>query len=237
MKKILLLTMLYTLTLQGCAPILIGGAATGASVANDRRTAGRVVDDKALQLSIASRIENIKRLSQNSHVNVTVYNGLVLLTGEAFNQNIKDDIATVAQRTEGTKRLVNDIIIGPRSNLLNRSYDAKQTLKVKTALLSVNLPNFNPNRVKVVTEHGVTYLLGILSEQESQIVVDIARRVSGVAQVVSLFEIDNNVNAAKTRLFTNDQTYSQELRNTNTTTYLQTPTSNHTTSNSYNPYQ
>ncbi|SUO95434.1 BON domain-containing protein [Suttonella ornithocola] len=211
MKKTLLFSLVCLIALQGCAPLIIGGAATGAVVANDRRTTGRVVDDRTLQLSIASKIANIKRIADYSHINVTTYDGVVLLTGEAANQTIRQDAETIAARTEGTKRVVNDIIIGPRSSLANRAYDTKQTAKVKTALFDVNIAGFNPNRVKVVTEHGVTYLMGLLTQNEANAAINVARRVSGVARVVSLFEINNRINQPQPNPFAGEHTYNQEL--------------------------
>lgn len=197
MKKTILLTVAGVITLvslQGCVPLLLGGAATGAAVINDRRTVGTVVDDRTLQLNIIHEINKVKRISENSHINVTVYNGLVLLTGEAANTNIRQSAEYVASKVEGVKKIVNDVVIGPRSSFMNRTYDTNQTAKVKAVMFDVKAPKFNPNRVKVVTEHGVTYLLGIVSEQEAAEIVNVARRVSGVARIVSLFEIHNQIN-------------------------------------------
>lgn len=194
MKKIALLTALSAALLQGCAPLLVGGAATGVMIADDRRTTGTVIDDKTLQLYISNRIASIPRLAENSHVNVNTFNGLVLLTGEAANETIRQDIETVARAMEGTVNVNNHMIIGPMSSLINRSYDAAQTAKVKTVMLDVKVEGFNPNRVKVVTEHGITYLMGIVTQQEANAIANVASRVSGVAQVVTMFEINNQIN-------------------------------------------
>ncbi|SUO97951.1 BON domain-containing protein [Suttonella indologenes] len=194
MKKIALLTALSAAFLQGCAPLLVGGAATGVMIADDRRTTGTVIDDKTLQLYISNRIASIPRLAENSHVNVNTFNGLVLLTGEAANETIRQDIETVARAMEGTVNVNNHMIIGPMSSLINRSYDAAQTAKVKTVMLDVKVEGFNPNRVKVVTEHGITYLMGIVTQQEANAIANVASRVSGVAQVVTMFEINNQIN-------------------------------------------
>ncbi len=194
MKKNILLAISILLMLQGCVPLVVGGAATGAAVANDRRTTGTVIDDKTLQFNVINQILRDKHLANNSHTNVAVYNGLVLLTGEAANQKIRSDIEMRARSIAGVKRVSNHIIIGPRSTLANRTYDSAQTAKVKSAMLNVNIQGFNPNRVKVVTEHGVTFLLGIVTEKEANAIANVARRVSGVSKVVTLFEIDNNLN-------------------------------------------
>ncbi|UJF24443.1 BON domain-containing protein [Suttonella sp. R2A3] len=184
-----LITVLVALVLQGCGVLFVGGAATTAGVVHDRRTAGTIVDDNALELKIRNSIGKQAELYDNSHVNVTGYNGRILLTGEANSQATADAIGQLAARHLGVKEVINQIIVGRASTFMERSYDAKQTLKVKTVLFDVNVPGFDPSRVKVVTEHGVSFLMGIVSEAEAQAVAERARRVSGVRQIATLFEI------------------------------------------------
>lgn len=189
MKKFILVALTCTLLLQGCAPVVIGGAATTASVIHDRRTTGTVIDDTTLSLHIRHRLGADKAIADNSHINVTVYNRQVLLTGEAFNQQIRARAETITKATEGAEIVQNQIVIGRRSSLLERAYDSKQTAKVKTALLDVKAPGFDLTRVKVTTEHGITYLMGLVSEREALEVEAIVSRVSGVKRVVTLFEV------------------------------------------------
>lgn len=189
MKKILFATLIATTALQGCAPIIIGGAATGAGMIHDRRSAGTVIDDNTAEFAISSRISNTPPLRDNSHVSVTGYATEILLTGEAINETVRSQIESLARAQAGVTKVHNHIIIGRPSTLSERGYDAKQTAKVKAALFDVRVPGFDPSRVKVVTEHGITYLMGIVSQQEAQAVADIASRVSGVQQVVTLFQI------------------------------------------------
>ena len=117
---------------------------------------------------------------------------MVLLTGEAYNENIRQHITAAVEQIPGVRQVRNQLVIGRRSTFIERAYDSKQTAKVKSALLDVKIAGFDPTRVKVVTEHGYTYLLGIVSEEEAMAAVDIARRVSGVKEIVSMFEIVNN---------------------------------------------
>jgi len=191
MKKMLSLA-LATLLLQGCGMMLVGGAATTAGMVHDRRSAGTIIDDNALELKVLNTIRQTKMLADNSHVSATGYNGMILLTGEAYNENIRQHITAAVERIPGVRQVRNQLVIGRRSTFMERAYDSKQTAKVKSALLDVKIAGFDPTRVKVVTEHGYTYLLGIVSEEEAQAAVDIARRVSGVKEIVSMFEIVNN---------------------------------------------
>lgn len=193
MKNTILLIFSVLWALQGCVPLAIGGAATSASVIHDRRSVGTVLDDKTLGLFLSGKIANNKRLADNSHVNVTVYNGLALLTGEAINERIKEEIGKLV-RDSGTgtiTEIANYLLIGPRSTFMNRIYDSKLATKLKTVLFDVALPGFDPTRVKVVTEHGVGFLMGIVTSQEAEAVVNVARRVSGVRRIVTLFSIDD----------------------------------------------
>lgn len=195
MKKILSL-LIATLLLQGCAPILLGGAATaGVGVAHDRRSTGTLIDDNTLELKVKSAIASNKLLADNSNVSVTGYNGMMLLTGEAFDDNIRQQITAMAKSVPGVKRVENQLVIGRRSTFMERAYDSKQTAKVKTALLDIKLPGFDPTRVKVVTEHGYTYLLGIVSREEAEAAASVASRVTGVKEIVTMFEISNDPSA------------------------------------------
>lgn len=189
MKKITLALCSAVFALQGCAPLIIGGAATGAGVIQDRRSAGTVVDDNTAEIAIANAVSKHPELADNSNVSTTVYAAEALLTGEAYNDTVRSRIEDIARNHHGITKVHNYVLVGRPSTLGERGYDAKQTAKVKTALFDVNIQGFNPTRVKVVTAHGITYLMGLLSEQEAQAVSQVASRVSGVKQLVTLFQI------------------------------------------------
>ena len=141
-------------------------------------------------------IADNKLLADNSNVSVTGYNGTILLTGEAYDDNIRQQITAAAKSVHGVKRVENQLVVGRRSTFMERTYDSKQTAKVKAALLDIKLPGFDPTRVKVVTEHGYTYLLGIVSQEEAEAAASVASRVSGVKGVVTMFEISGNPSAS-----------------------------------------
>lgn len=177
------------LFIQACAPLLIGGAATTAGVIHERRTAGTVIDDNTLEVLVFGKLSGDDLVSNNSHINVTAYNGQVLLSGEVFNEQIRARAVDIVQQIGYVKLIQNQLIIGRKSTLAERAYDTKQTAKVKIALLDVAVAGFDPTRVKVVTEHGITYLMGLVSEQEAKAATEVARRVSGVRKVITYFEI------------------------------------------------
>ncbi|HZQ61122.1 MAG TPA: BON domain-containing protein [Casimicrobiaceae bacterium] len=170
--------------LSACVPLVLGGAvAGGALVAADRRSAGAQLDDEAIELKIAN---NVRANHPSAHVNVTSYNGVVLLTGEVPDQAARDGVANIARSTDRVRSVQNDLVVGPPSSLGDRSNDTLITSKVKARFVEAN--EFPANNVKVVTERGVVYLMGIVSRQEADAAARLAANTSGVVRVVRLFE-------------------------------------------------
>jgi osmotically-inducible protein OsmY len=173
---------------QGCAPLVVGGAAAGgAMVANDRRTVGTITEDQGIELKVASRIG--ERYRDASHINVTSYNRTVLLTGEVPDAAAKAGVEQIARSVENVRGVHNETIVAGVTSFTARSNDALITSKVKGRFLDSN--RFNPLHVKVVTENGVVYLMGMVRKQEAADATEIARTTSGVQKVVRLFEYIN----------------------------------------------
>ena len=186
----LILILLVLTLLQGCAGVVVGGAATGVAVAHDRRSAGTVIDDQGTSWKVSQAIFNDQELSSPSHINVEVYNGAVLLTGETPSEDLKIRANAIAARIIGTEKpIYNELQIAAPTTISSRTNDAYITTKVKTALLDINeIPDFDFTRVSVTTEAGVVYLMGLVSTQEADAVTNKARNVAGVKKVVKLFE-------------------------------------------------
>ncbi len=178
---------LSTLLLSGCAGLLIGGAAVGVSVAHDRRTTGTVVDDQTIELKVYDALNG--QLPPGNQISTTSYNGIVLLTGSVVSEAARQQAETIARGvTPPVREVYNELVVGRPSPLSSRSNDALLTTKVKTALLQVKIADFDPTRVKVVTERGVVYLLGLVRPAEADASANVASQVGGVRQVVTLFE-------------------------------------------------
>lgn len=169
----------------GCVPVMIAGAAGGAAmVATDRRSAGAQVDDEAIELKIVTRANEL--YGDRIHLNVTSFNGVVLLTGEVPDQGAWASLGNLAKGTEKVRVVHNELVVAPPSELGSRSNDAFITSKVKARMLEA--AKFPPNAVKVVTERGVVYLMGIVSRAEGQAAGEIAATTDGVQRVVKVFE-------------------------------------------------
>lgn len=171
--------------LHGCAAVAVGGAAAGSvMVAQDRRTVGTMTEDEGIELKATSRIR--ERYKDGIHVNVTSYNRTVLLTGEVPDAGARAEVERIARGVENVRGVYNEVIVAGVSSYTARSNDAILTSKVKGRFLDAN--KFNTLHVKVVTENGVVYLLGLVSKQEAADATEIARTTSGVQKVVRVFE-------------------------------------------------
>ncbi len=175
-----------TTALTACAPILLGGAIVGSSmVAIDRRTSGAQVDDQAIELKATRRINEI--LGDRGNVSTTSYNRVVLLTGTVLAEPDKAAVERAVAGIDNVKSIVNEVAIGTAASFGNRSNDTLLTSKVKASF--VDAKDIQVNAYKVVTERGVVYLMGRVTEREANRAADIARGVSGVQKVVKVFEI------------------------------------------------
>lgn len=173
-----------SMNLNGCVPVVAGGAAAGGLAAADRRTTGAYVGDEEIEIKALDRIN--KALGDKIHVNVTSYNGNVLLTGEAVDEASKAKAESIAKEVRDVRSVTNELSIGSASSLTSRSNDAYITSKVKARMVSENL--FPANYVKVVTENSVVYLMGMVTRKEAEDAVQIARGTEGVEKVVTVFE-------------------------------------------------
>ncbi len=170
---------------SGCVPVVVAGAAGGAAlVATDRRTAGTQVDDESAELKITNQVHS--QFGDRVHVNVTSYNGIALLTGEVPDQGTWASIGNIAKSTEKVRIVQNELVVAPLTDLSQRSNDTYITSKVKARFIEAN--KFPPNAVKVVTERGVVYLMGIVSRPEGDAAGEIAATTEGVMKVVKVFE-------------------------------------------------
>lgn len=188
MKKVLyVMLFLLTFNLQGCIFCAAGaGAITGAAVVNDRRSFQTMTDDNNIEFTANSEIQQSKSLNANSHVVVVAYNHAVLLVGQVPNEDVRTRVESLVQSLPKVTRVYNQLEIGPTTSPFTRSHDVWITTKVKAQMLAEK--GLNSSQIKVVTENGVVYLMGILTKPQSHVAADVARRVDGVSRVVTLFE-------------------------------------------------
>ncbi len=171
-------------SLQGCVEMMVGSAVVGSLAASDRRTFGAQTEDRGIVLKGETRVANL--VGSAGHVNVNSFNRKVLLTGEVRDEAMKQAVEREVGAIDGVASIVNDLAVMGNSSLTSRSNDTLITGKVKAAF--VDSKELYANSVKVVTERGVVYLMGLVTQREGQLAADIARSVSGVQKVVKVFE-------------------------------------------------
>jgi osmotically-inducible protein OsmY len=169
--------------LQGCFPLAITGMGTAAVMASDRRTTGTYIEDETIEWKVLGRMSNA---FPGSHVNTTSYNRRVLLSGEVPNEEVKKKVEEEVRRVENVRDVTNELQIAGSSSLASRGNDALVTSNVKARM--VNNGKFSPTHVKVLTEQGVVFLMGLVTQAEGDAAVEIARTTSGVSRVVKVFE-------------------------------------------------
>lgn len=185
MKKLLSILMMAT-AFTACVPaIMIAGGATGVLAIHDRRTTGVQADDEGIEWKALQRVP--QKYAEASHTNYTAYNARVLITGEAANESVRQGIGDAVLGIAGVKEIFNEMVIGENSSLVSRSNDSYITSKIKAKLVEVE--GLSANHVKVVTEAGIVYLMGLVTANEAHLAIEATRVISGVKKVVSLFEV------------------------------------------------
>ena len=171
--------------LQGCLPLVAGGAGATALALNDRRTIGTQTEDKEIDLRGENRIKD--RFGDKVHINVASYNRNLLLTGEAPDAATKAEIENIVREIPNVRGVVNEIQIAGVSSYTSRGNDSYLTSKVKARFVDTG-GIVSANQVKVVTEANVVYLLGLVTRKEAEAAVEVARTTGGVQKVVRVFE-------------------------------------------------
>jgi len=179
------LVLLSAAGLQGCELAVLGAAGSAAySIAEDRRTSGTQFDDETIQPRTQSRVSD--RFGDKVHLTVTSFNRVALLTGEAPDSTAREEIGKIALGVPGVRAITNEMQLAAPTTRASRVADEFITLKVKVRF--INSGKVSPVHAKIVTEAGVVYLMGLVTEQEAEDAVDIARTTDGVRKVVKIFE-------------------------------------------------
>lgn len=184
--RLVFILLIPIMLLQACAAVVVGGAATTAAVAYDRRTAGAVLDDQSIEAKAKYAIFQDKDIHSQSNINVTSYNGFVLLSGETPNEALKQKAENLVKDIPKVRKVFNELAISGPSALTSRSSDSWITTKVKTKMTKDE--NVDPLFIKVVTERGTVYLMGKVTRPEADKAVAVTRSTKGVLRVVKIFE-------------------------------------------------
>lgn len=177
--------LVLSLSMSACAPLLIGGAATTAVVANDRRSSGAFLEDASIELKVNQKIE--AAMKGRAHLSVTSFNRRVLLTGEVATPALKALAQELAKGVPNVALVVNELVVAGNASTTQRAADALLLSRVKIALIAAQ--NIDASIAKVVADRGQIYLMGLMTAREADAVTEVVRRVSGVQGVVRVIEV------------------------------------------------
>ena len=189
MKKVILLGFLLISSsfLSSCSPIVQGAAAvtTVATMANDRRSMGEILDDKALYMDL-SNLVNKDPMLDDAHINFNVFNKSVLMTGEAPDDDLKNYLEEQVKRKASLmKQLINEVEVMPNSSYLSRAKDGVISVQIEALFLDQEV--FHPRHVSVLTERATVYLMGSVTKREAEHATNVASKAKNVNKVVKLF--------------------------------------------------
>jgi osmotically-inducible protein OsmY len=168
--------------------LLLAALLSGCAV-RDRRGFVTVFDDSNIELSAYNAVNKDKELALKNNVGIVVHNGVMLLIGEVRTPELRERAEKLAGGLEGVRRIVNEISVEEPTGFGSASRDRWLTLRAKTALLDiVDIEGFDPTRVNITVQNSKIYLMGLVTAEEAERVVEIMRGVPGVQQVVKVFE-------------------------------------------------
>jgi osmotically-inducible protein OsmY len=183
LKAFLLLSIIY---LQGCSTIVSMGTAEPIESDPGSRTTGRFIDDEIVETKAAVNLDKVSPELAQAHISITSYNGIVLLVGQVPSEELRQLAANTVAKIPKITRIHNELTVSGTSSILVRSNDGWISTKLKSKMLAQS--DIPGSRIKVVTENGVVYLMGLLTKEEAGRAIEVARTTAGVQKVVSIFE-------------------------------------------------
>ncbi|MEH6597283.1 MAG: division/outer membrane stress-associated lipid-binding lipoprotein [Colwellia polaris] len=184
--KSIISTISIAILLQGCVAAAVVGVVGGASVATDNRSLGNQIDDQKIEIDAQAKLSKSDALSDNTNLQVISVNGSVLVVGQAPNSYLRDQAIKAINEVNGVKQLHNQIRISNTTSFTTKTNDVWLTSKVKTSLFGTD--KLDATNIKVVTENGEVFLMGLVTKEQATSAVDIARNVGGVNRVFKIFE-------------------------------------------------
>ena len=189
MKKVIILSTLIIAStiLSSCMPIVQGAAAvtTVATMSNDRRTMGEILDDKTLYIYLGNIVSKDPMLD-DTHINFNVYNKSVLMAGEVPTEVLKNYLEELVKKEAQTiNQLINEVAVMPNSSYLTRAKDGVISVQIEALFLDQEV--FHPSHVTLLTERGIVYLMGSVTKREAEHAVNVASKAKNVKRVVKLF--------------------------------------------------
>lgn len=176
----------FSIFLNACIATVIATATATGLVIYDKRSLNVMEKDARIFHTIQKQFV---QLFKHSHITVTSFNQTVLLAGQTPYASNRIRAEKIANTTPNVKRVYNQITIQSPISLTKQAHDAWITSQIKTRLLTEK--NLQSGSIKVLTENLTIYLLGIITQEQAALAVEIARRTHGVERVVKIFQYKN----------------------------------------------
>jgi len=177
---------LLLISIQGCSSLLSATTEKPISSEKDKRTTGSFLDDEIIETKALVNIDKADPGLAQAHIAVISYNGIVLVAGQVTTEEQRQLAAETIAKIQNVRRVHNELTLSGSTSLLARSNDTWITTKVKSKFLATS--SLEGIRIKVATENGVVYLMGLVTKAEADRAANIARKTSGVQKVVRIFE-------------------------------------------------
>ena len=182
----ILVLLLFALGLSGCSSIISTFKSEPYVENAGKRTTGSFLDDEIIETKALVNIKTVDPALASANINIASFNGIVLLTGQVNSESLRQKAAEAVNLVGNIRRLHNEIAVSGTTSLVARSNDSWITSKVKTKMLFKR--DLESGRIKVVTENGVVYLMGLVTREEADRAAEAARTTAGVQKVVRIFE-------------------------------------------------
>ena len=179
--------LLSSFILSSCSPIVQGAAAvtTVATMSNDRRSAGEILDDKTLDMNLSSIVRK-DTILEDMHINFMVYNKAVLMAGEAPSAEARDYLEKqIKKKAPKMNQLINEVEVMPNTGYMSRAKDGIITVQIEALFLDQEV--FHPAHVRIMTERRTVYLMGSVTKREAEYATNVATKAKNVEKVVKLF--------------------------------------------------
>lgn len=187
-NRLLLIMLCFTLAfMSGCSTVISAVKTDSYQEEPGQRTSGNFIDDQIIETKALVNIDKADQQLAQSHVNVTSFNRVVLITGQVANEELRQKAENaVSLLGSDVKRIHNELALGGATSMVVRSNDGWISTKIKSKMLANS--KIQGSRIKVVTENGVVYLLGLVTREEGDRAAEVARTTAGVQKVVRIFE-------------------------------------------------
>lgn len=178
-------TLVLTTTLAGCAKIITVTTSEPIQISTNKRTFGTKINDQQLETVARVNLNKASTQLEDAHINIDSFNGIVLLTGQVPNEQLRDLAGSTVAKINSIQQVHNELTSGTPTDFQTRSIDSWITTKIKTKLVASSIQS---RRIRIITEARTVFLMGLVSRYEADRITDVAKNTDGVKQVVKVFE-------------------------------------------------